>query len=81
VVVRAIQLRSLDSGSKPPEEFLVPDVHPHGHLRLKTVPAEVTLACENSHKETLIEIGHHKDSTGCLFHRQVSRETLLSGEA
>jgi hypothetical protein len=57
MVIGPVQARAGDDPEQPPEECLVPDVHPNRDRRLATVAAEAPLAHQDAQKDSRVEIG------------------------
>ena len=63
MVIRTVEPRRRDGPVQPPDEALMPHVHPQGDLRLPPVAAEVSLAEEDTYDHSLlvggqVEPGH-----------------------
>src|ERR1700760_2079656 len=73
VMIRAVQTSTGEGPLQPPEDRLVPDVHPQRHLGLAAVAAEVAFSDQKPDEEPDIELRWHGHPP--LFHRHVTRET------
>jgi hypothetical protein len=69
VVIRAIEAPSGKGPLEPPEDLLVRDVHPEGHLRLAAIAIEVILSDHEPDEESDVDLrwcSHPRCSPSCF---------------
>src|ERR1700760_2261801 len=80
VVIRAIQASTGEGPLQPPEDRLVPDVHPQRHLGLAAVAAEVAFSDQKPDEEPDVELrwhGHPRCFT-VMLHGKHRRDLAMS---